>query len=56
MAENRLARELETRETTQRKQQWAPAQLLPTPTPQPGWAFSCLRNSSIFCCNCSITI
>ena len=45
MAENRLARELETRETTQRKQQWAPAQLLPTPTPQPGWAFRWVRTS-----------
>jgi hypothetical protein len=45
MAENRLARELETRETTQRKQQWAPAQLLPTPTPQPGWAFRWVRTA-----------
>ena len=45
MAENRLARELETRETTQRPTSWAPAQLLPSPTPQPGWAFRWVRTS-----------
>jgi len=45
MAENRLARDLESRETTQRKASWAPAQLLPTPTPQPGWAFRWVRTS-----------
>jgi hypothetical protein len=45
MAENRLARELETRETTHRATSWAPAQLLPTPAPQPGWAFRWVRTS-----------
>lgn len=45
MAENRLARELETRETAQRPQNWAPAQTLPTPNPIPGYAFRWVRTS-----------
>jgi len=43
MAENRLARELETRETTKRVQQWKPPETLPSPKPQPGWAFRWIR-------------
>ena len=39
MAENRLARDLESRETTQRKKHWTPPELLPSPTPQQGWVF-----------------
>jgi hypothetical protein len=43
MAENRIQRELETRELTQRPATWSPLQLLPDPTPQPGWAFRWVR-------------
>ena len=45
MAENRLARELESRETTQRKKHWTPPELLPSPTPQQGWVFRWIRTS-----------
>jgi hypothetical protein len=44
MAERQI-RELEGRESTQRKQAWEPAQLLPAPIPQPGWAFRWVRTS-----------
>ena len=45
MAENRLARELENRESTQRKVQWTPPQTLPSPKEQPGWVFRWIRTS-----------
>jgi hypothetical protein len=46
MAEtNRLARELENRDSTTRKQQWAPPQTLPEPEPQEGWVFRWIRTS-----------
>jgi hypothetical protein len=45
MAENRLAREAEQRESTQRKQQWAPPQTLPEPEAQDGWVFRWIRTS-----------
>ena len=46
MAEqNRLARDLEGRETTQRKKHWTPPELLPSPTPQKGWIFRWIRTS-----------
>jgi hypothetical protein len=45
MAENRLARELESRESAQRTQSWTPPQTLPSPKPQPGWAFRYIRTS-----------
>jgi hypothetical protein len=45
MAENRLARELENRESAQRKQQWVPPQTLPEPEPQEGWVFRWIRTS-----------
>ena len=45
MAENRLARELENRESSQRKQAWTPPQTLPSPKPQPGWVFRYIRTS-----------
>jgi hypothetical protein len=45
MAENRIARELENREGTKRKQQWAPPQTLPEPEPQDGWVFRWIRTS-----------
>jgi hypothetical protein len=45
MAENRLAREVENRESTQRNMSWTPPELLPTPNPQPGWVFRWVRTS-----------
>jgi len=45
MAENRLARELESRETTQRKKEWAPPQILPEPKPIPGYVFRWIRTA-----------
>lgn len=45
MAEDRLMRELKTRETTQRPQSWAPASTLPTPAPQPGYEFRWVRTA-----------
>jgi hypothetical protein len=45
MADNRLAREIENRENTQRKKAWAPPQLLPTPSAQPGWTYRWVRTS-----------
>ena len=45
MAENRLAREIESRESTQRKMQWTPPQVLPSPKEQPGWVFRWIRTS-----------
>jgi hypothetical protein len=45
MAENRLARELESRETTVRKKHWTPPELLPSPAPQKGWVFRWIRIS-----------
>lgn len=46
MAENRLARELETRAKTERPKKWMPPQLLPDPTPEPGYAFRWIRVST----------
>lgn len=45
MADNRLARELENRESAQRKQAWTPPQTLPSPKPQQGWVFRYIRTS-----------
>ena len=45
MAENRLARELENREVAQRKQHWAPPELLPTPKPEQGYGFRWIRTA-----------
>lgn len=45
MAENRLARELENRESTQRVKNWTPPQTLPDPEPQDGWTFRWIRTS-----------
>ena len=45
MADNRLARDLENRESAQRKQAWTPPQTLPSPKPQPGWVFRYIRTS-----------
>lgn len=44
---NRLARELENRETAKRTQAWRRPETLPAPTPQPGWVFRWIRTSMI---------
>ena len=45
MADNRLAREVENRESAQRKQQWTPPETLPSPKAQAGWVFRWIRTS-----------
>jgi hypothetical protein len=45
MAENRLARELESRDSAQRKQNWTPPQTLPSPKEQPGYVYRWIRTS-----------
>ena len=47
MAENRLKRELESRETTVRPTQWAPAELLPEPDKEAGFAYRWVRVSTL---------
>jgi hypothetical protein len=47
MAENRLTRELETRTQLERPKQWAPAELLPEPDKQPGFAYRWIRVSTM---------
>jgi len=45
MVDNRLTRELESRESAQRKTAWTPPQILPAPKEQPGWVFRWIRTS-----------
>jgi len=45
MAENRLTRELDTRATSKRPEQWAPAELLPEPDKQAGYKYRWIRVS-----------
>ncbi len=47
MAENRLTRELDTRATIERPKQWAPAELLPEPDKQAGYAYRWIRTSTL---------
>lgn len=47
MADNRLSRELENRETTARKKAWVPPQTLPTPDEKDGWVFRWIRTSML---------
>lgn len=48
MAENnRLKRELESRETQERPKQWAPAELLPEPDKEAGFAYRWIRVSTL---------
>jgi hypothetical protein len=46
MAENRINRELETREKTVRKRAWQRPELLPSPNPEPGYEFRWIRVST----------
>ena len=47
MTTKRLDRELETRATSQRLQQWAPAELLPEPDKQEGYSYRWIRISTL---------
>ena len=47
MAENKLTRELATREFTERPKQWMPPELLPEPDKQPGYAYRWIRVSTL---------
>ena len=46
MAENRLDRELETRERTTRKKAWQGPETLPAPNPEPGYTYRWIRTST----------
>ena len=46
MAENRLNREIETREKTTRKRHWQRPETLPSPEPEEGYTFRWIRVSS----------
>jgi hypothetical protein len=47
MAENRVQREVQTRATTERPKQWMPAELLPEPDKQTGYAYRWIRVSTM---------
>jgi hypothetical protein len=47
MTTNKLARELDTRATSERPKQWAPAELLPEPDKQAGYAYRWIRVSTL---------
>jgi hypothetical protein len=47
MANNRLNREVETRATSERTQQWAPAELLPEPKKMDGYKYHWVRISTL---------
>ena len=47
MAENRLAREIETRSTQERPKQWQRPETLPQPDKQPGYDYRWIRVSSL---------
>jgi hypothetical protein len=46
-AKNRLTREVETRELTERPKQWMPAELLPEPDKQAGYAYRWVRVANL---------
>ncbi len=43
----KVSRDLDTRETAARPRRWMPPQLLPDPTPEPGYAFRWIRLSML---------
>ena len=47
MAENKLAREMQTRELSERPKQWTPPELLPEPDKQAGYAYRWIRVSML---------
>jgi hypothetical protein len=46
MAENRIARDLDTREKTARRRAWQRPEVLPSPNPEPGYEFRWVRVST----------
>jgi hypothetical protein len=46
MAENRINRELESREKTVRRKSWQRPETLPSPTPEDGWSYRWIRVST----------
>ena len=47
MATNRLNREVDNREFSERPKQWMPAELLPEPDKQAGYAYRWVRTSTL---------
>jgi len=47
MAENRLQREMTAREMGERPKKWMPAEMLPEPDKQPGYAYRWIRVSTL---------
>jgi len=47
MANTRLQREVDTRATSERPKQWAPAELLPEPDKQAGYSYRWIRVSTL---------
>ena len=47
MADNRIDREQTTREKTTRKRAWQRPEVLPSPTPEPGYAFRWVRVATL---------
>ena len=47
MAENRLKREMEVRSTQERPKQWMPAEVLPEPDKEPGFAYRWIRVATL---------
>lgn len=47
MAENRKPRELDSRQLTERPKQWMPAELLPEPDKQAGYAYRWIRVATL---------
>jgi len=46
-ANSRLSREMQTRAVTERPKQWMPAETLPEPDKQPGYAYRWVRTSTL---------
>lgn len=47
MADNKIPRELQTREVFERPKMWQQPQLLPNPNPEPGYGFRWIRVSTL---------
>jgi len=47
MSENRLKREVESRSMQERPKQWMPAELLPEPDKEPGYAYRWIRVATL---------
>ena len=47
MTKNRIQREADTRATSERPKQWAPAELLPEPVKMAGYAYRWIRTSTL---------